>query len=64
MLWSRVAHQCHRQVPRYWLVSLFYMFRENERNGVGIIIASAILLPLVWTIALVRRLIWRFLLRP
>jgi hypothetical protein len=47
------------------LAGLFVLYvQRDERNGVGIIIASAILLPLVWTIALVRRLIWRFLLRP
>jgi len=47
------------------LAGLFVLYvQRNERNGVGIIIESAILLTLVWTIALVRRLIWRFLLRP
>jgi hypothetical protein len=44
---------------RYWLVFLFYMFKKMIRNGVGIIITGVILLPLVWAIALVRRLIWR-----
>ena len=53
-------------------ISLFGIFaglfalyiQKDERNGVGMIIASAISLPLVWIIAWVRRLVWRFLLRP
>jgi hypothetical protein len=31
---------------------------------VGILAASAIVLPLVWILSLVRWLVWRFLLRP
>jgi hypothetical protein len=47
------------------LAGLFVLYvQKDERNGVGIIIPGFILLPLVWTIALVRRLIWRVLLRP
>jgi len=47
------------------LTGLFVLYiQRDERNGVGMIIASAILLPLVWVIAFVRRLIWRLLLRP
>lgn len=47
------------------LAGLFVLYvQKDERNGVGIIIASAVLLPAVWAIALVRRLVWRFLLRP
>jgi hypothetical protein len=47
------------------LAGLFVLYvQKDERNGVGIIITGVILLPLVWTIALVRRLIWRVLLRP
>ena len=47
------------------LTGLFVLYiQRDERNGVGMIIASAILLPLVWVIAVVRRLIWRLLLRP
>ena len=47
------------------LTGLFVLYiQRDERNGVGIIIASAILLPLVWVTAFVRRLIWRLLLRP
>jgi len=47
------------------LIGLFVLYiQRDERNGVGMIIASAILLPLVWVIAFVRRLIWRLLLRP
>jgi hypothetical protein len=38
--------------------------RRDEKNGIGIIVASVILLPLVWIISQVRRLVWRFLLRP
>ena len=38
--------------------------QRDEINGTGIIITSAILFPLVWIIAQVRRLVWRFLLRP
>ena len=53
-------------------ISLFGIFaglfalyiQKDERNGVGMIIASAIVFPLVWIIATVRRLVWRFLLRP
>jgi hypothetical protein len=47
------------------LTGLFVLYiQRDERNGVGMIIASAISLPLVWVIAVVRRLIWRLLLRP
>jgi len=47
------------------LTGLFVLYvQRDERKGVGMIIASAILLPLVWVIAFVRRLIWRLLLRP
>ena len=47
------------------LTGLFVLYiQRDERNGVGMIIASAILLPLVWVIAFVRPLIWRLLLRP
>jgi hypothetical protein len=47
------------------LTGLFVLYiQRDERNGVGMIIASAISLPLVWVIAFVRRLIWRLLLRP
>ena len=47
------------------LTGLFVLYiQRDERSGVGMIIASAILLPLVWVIAFVRRLIWRLLLRP
>jgi hypothetical protein len=45
------------------LAGLFALYiQKDEKNGVGMIIASAILLPLVWIIAWVRRLLWRFLL--
>ena len=47
------------------LTGLFVLYiQRDERNGVGMIIASAIVLPLVWVSAFVRRLIWRLLLRP
>ena len=47
------------------LAGLFALYiQKDERNGVGIIIASAVLFPLVWIIAMFRRLLWRFLLRP
>jgi len=47
------------------LAGLFALYiLKDEKNGIGMIIASAILLPLVWIIAIVRRLVWRFLLRP
>jgi hypothetical protein len=47
------------------LAGLFVLYvQKDERNGVGIIITGVILSPLVWAIALVRRLIWRVLLRP
>jgi hypothetical protein len=47
------------------LAGLFALYiKKDEKNGVGIIIASAILLPWVWIIAWVRLLVWRFLLRP
>jgi hypothetical protein len=47
------------------LAGLFALYvQKDERNGVGMIIASAILFPLVWVIAMLRRLVWRFLLRP
>jgi len=47
------------------LTGLFVLYiQRDERKGVGIIIVSAILLPWVWVSAFVRRLIWRFLLRP
>lgn len=47
------------------LAGLFTLYiQKDERNGVGMIIASAILFPLVWIIATLRRLVWRFLLRP
>ena len=44
---------------------LFALYlQKDEKNGVGTIIASTILLPLAWIIAWVRRLVWRLLLRP
>ena len=47
------------------LAGLFVLYvQKDERNGVGIIITGFILLPLIWAIVLVRRLIWRVLLRP
>jgi hypothetical protein len=47
------------------LAGLFVRYvRGDERNGVGMLITGVILLPLVWAIALVRRFIWRALLRP
>jgi len=44
------------------LIALYV--QRDEKNGIGIIVASVILLPLVWIISQVRRLVWRFLLRP
>ena len=38
--------------------------QRDERNGIGIILASVILIPLVWIISQVRRILWRLLLRP
>ena len=47
------------------LAGLFVRYvQRDERNGIGIMIASVILFPLVWIIAQIRRLIWRLLLRP
>jgi hypothetical protein len=47
------------------LTGLFERYvQKDERNGVGIIIASAVLFPIVWGIVWMRRLAWRFLLRP
>jgi len=47
------------------LACLFALYvQRDEKNGLGIIVASVILLPLVWIISQVRRLVWRFLLRP
>ncbi len=47
------------------LAGLFALYvQRDEKNGIGIIVASVILLPLVWIISQVRRLVWRFLLRP
>lgn len=47
------------------LAGLFALYvQKDEKNGVGMIIASAILLPLLWIIAWARRLVWRLLLRP
>jgi hypothetical protein len=47
------------------LAGLFVRYvQRDEINGTGIIITSVILFPLVWMIAQIRRLIWRFLLRP
>jgi len=47
------------------LAGLFVRYvQRDEINGTGIIIASVILLPLVWIIAQIRRLVWRLLLRP
>ena len=47
------------------LAGLFVLYiQRDEHNGVGMIIASAVLLPLVWVIAFIRRVIWRLLLRP
>ena len=47
------------------LAGLFALYvQRDEKNGIGIIVASLILLPLVWIISQVRRLVWRFLLRP
>jgi hypothetical protein len=40
------------------------LVQHDQRNGVGIMIASAVLFPLVWIMARIRRLIWRVLLRP
>jgi hypothetical protein len=46
------------------LTGLFVRYvQKDETNGVGIIIASAVLFPIVWGIAWMRRLVWRFLLR-
>jgi hypothetical protein len=40
------------------LAGLFALYiQKDEKNGVGMIIASAILLPLVWIVAWVRRLV-------
>jgi hypothetical protein len=47
------------------LAGLFVRYvQRDEINGIGIMIASVILFPLVWIIAQIRRLIWRLLLRP
>ena len=47
------------------LAGVFALYvQKDEKNGVGMIIASAIVLPLVWIISWARRLVWRFLLRP
>jgi hypothetical protein len=47
------------------LAGLFALYvQRDEKNGIGVIVASVILLPLVWIISQVRRLVWRFLLRP
>jgi hypothetical protein len=46
------------------LAGLFALYiQKDEKNGIGMIIAGAILVPLVWIIAEIRRLVWRFLLR-
>jgi ElaB/YqjD/DUF883 family membrane-anchored ribosome-binding protein len=47
------------------LAGLFVRYvQKDEINGTGIIIACVIVFPLVWIIAQIRRVIWRFLLRP
>jgi hypothetical protein len=47
------------------LAGLFVLYvQKNEKGGVGIILAGAVLFPLVWINATVGRLVWRFLLRP
>jgi hypothetical protein len=47
------------------LAGLFALYvQHDERNGVGMIVASVILLPIVWVLSLARRLLWRLLLRP
>jgi hypothetical protein len=47
------------------LAGLFVLYvQKNEKGGIGLIIAGAALFPLVWINATVRRLVWRFLLRP
>jgi hypothetical protein len=61
-LYSRVGYCLSLFAISAGLFALYV--QKDERNGVGIIITGVILSPLVWAIALVRRLIWRVLLRP
>jgi hypothetical protein len=47
------------------LYGLFVLYiQKDERNGVGITVACIALILVVWISSIVRRLIWRFLLRP
>jgi hypothetical protein len=47
------------------LYGLFVLYiQKDERNGVGITVACVALIPFVWISGIIRRLIWRFLLRP
>jgi hypothetical protein len=41
-----------------------YFIEGNEKDGIGIMITCAILIPGFWLLSLLKRLIWRFMLRP
>lgn len=41
-----------------------WIVQHDETTGIGILIAAAVLFPTVWALALLRRLVWRLLLRP
>lgn len=41
-----------------------WYFEGNERNGVGMMLAAVLVLPVVWGRFYVRRLSWRLTLRP
>ena len=61
-LYSRIGYGISFFAISAGLFALYV--QRDEKNGVGMIIAGAILLPLVWAITLVRRLVWRLSLRP
>ena len=41
-----------------------WLGQHDKTNGIGILIASAVLPPIIWALILLHRLIWRLLLRP
>jgi hypothetical protein len=41
-----------------------WYFEGNEKDGIGMMLAAGLVLPAVWGAFYIRRLIWRFTLRP
>ncbi len=46
------------------IMGLYVRFvQQNQKAGVGILVAAVVLFPIVWANAFAQRLLWRFLLR-